>query len=575
MKHTKLLVVALLVALLACLAVNAMADETVCPTGVNGLHNWAVKEEGAIPATCTTQGVRLYVCQNTGCGASKVEYTNPLGHAWGEYKQIKDATCAQPGVQQQVCTRCGHYSTENIRYTPAATGAHNFVVIAEGTAATCTVDGLKPIAKCSVCGAIDPNRDGSVAKATGHNITGKDWEVKREATCYQTGIIVKKCWTCGSEVETQETPKNNNHNWNVIVAAKPATCTTDGCKELQQCTLCGATRPGYDGAKIPAFGHNIVGKEWEVKREAHCYQTGIIVKKCKTCGAEIESQETPKIGDHVWNLVVVGKDPTCTTTGCKPLQQCLNCGATHPTDNGSQIPALGHKFSSWTTEPATCTKDGKSYSICERCGHVSVVVIPATGHSATWTPKEVGSGYVVWALHCGLCDMDLATQVVNNGEKAPSGTVNTGKANVDINYTGISKTEVVETAKKETKKTTTAKKTTNNTTAKKATNTATATAPKTEAAATEIPSAELKFGVAEYKVGDVTIKLNPDYTYTAELAEGETVALFVDADALAKPAEGNFVALSAEEATELPEGFVPTLVAIVKEADLPVATASK
>lgn len=573
MKHTKLLVVALLVALLACLAVNAMADETVCPTGVGGLHNWAVKEEGAVPATCTTQGVRLYVCQNTGCGASKVEYTNPLGHAWGEYKQIKDATCSQPGVQQQVCTRCGHYSTENIRYTPAATGKHEYQEIAAGNAATCTVDGMKPLAKCIYCGAIDPSRDGSVAKATGHNFNGVAWEPKSPASCLAKAKIQRKCLNC-DYYEVQETGELGAHVWGdkPVIPQKDPTCTATGCKAQYQCSVCGAYK---GGEVIDALGHDLNGVAWTVERESTCVGAGSIVRICRRCLQPIERQAVAANGQHKWteNPIIPGKEATCTTTGCKPQYQCTVCGALK---GGEEIPALGHKFSSWTTEPATCTKDGKSYSICSECGHVSVVVIPATGHSATWTPKEVGNGYVVWALHCGLCNMDLATQVVNNGEKAPSGTVNTGKANVDINYTGISKTEVVETAKKETKKTTTAKKATNTTTAKKATTTA--TAPKTEAVATEIPSAELKINVTEYKVGDVTIKLDfSNFTYTAdaELAEGETVALFVDADALAKPAEGNFVALSAEEATELPEGFVPTLVAIVKEADLPVATASK
>ena len=43
MKHTKLLVVALLVALIACLAMSASADTTTClsPAATNGQHVWA------------------------------------------------------------------------------------------------------------------------------------------------------------------------------------------------------------------------------------------------------------------------------------------------------------------------------------------------------------------------------------------------------------------------------------------------------------------------------------------------------------------------------------------------------
>lgn len=580
MKHTKLLVVALLVVLLASLSMVAMADETTCPTGVNGLHTWELTQE--IAAGCTTQGTRLYVCKNTNCGASKVEYTNPLGHKFTTWTQISEATCAKPGVQQQICERCGHASTETIRYTPAATGKHDYSVqVAAGSPAGCTTDGMKPIIKCSVCGAIDPNNDGSVIKAKGHDIIGKEWEVLREAHCDTTGIIVKRCWNCNDIVEKQETPKANDHQWNLVVGAKPATCTTDGCKDLQECIWCGAKRPGHDGSVVKAFGHDINGVAWEVIKEATCATEGVIGRKCKNgCGTWVEKQSTPKNNNHDYRLIVSGVPATCAANGSKDLYQCFNCGATDPKRDGSAIKALGHIFQDWNTVPATCTTPGYTASACARgCGHINKVTIPATGHSATWLPVSTSNGYTMYELRCTICKALLASQSVKNGDKAPSGTVNTGKADVDVNYTGVTSTKVVETAKNDTKKattkTSTAKKSTNTT------NTAKKAAPKTETKAAtvvtaEVPaSAELKFGVSEYKVGDVDVKLNADFTFEAELAEGQIVALFADADALAKPAEGNFVALSATEATTLPEGFVPTLVAIVTEAELPTAQAAK
>lgn len=385
MKNAKLLVLALLVVLLACVAVSASAAPH------EGSHVWNELVENYQAPGCETQGWRYYQCSIAGCGETRIDYIAPLGHNWGPYEQVKEATCGKPGIQQQKCSRCGHYNTQTILYAPNATGAHDFsVVVKPALDPTCTTAGWKALIKCSVCGAVDPNNDGSAKAATGHDVTGKEWEVEREAACNYEGSIVQKCKKCFAVVNRKSVPKNGNHNFNQVLPAK---------------------------------------------------------------------------------------EPTCTSTGCCALWQCLNCGATDTAvrlgyvgnyRDGRSIPALGHKWGAPVTEPATCTKAGMTVMTCERCGHIQKIAIPATGHSATWIPKDVQADHTIWTLRCGICGGELATQIVYKGEKAPSGTVNTGKADKDINYSA-NVNKVTETAKKSTKKTTAKKTTTTKTTATKAT----------------------------------------------------------------------------------------------------------
>jgi len=598
MKHTKLLVVALLVALIACLAMSASADTTTClsPAATNGQHVWAYDRTD--DPTCTTEGRIIFKCANAGCGETQITYTPAKGHVWGAYQQVKNPTCVSDGQMQRVCTVCGHYDTANIKYEPKATGVHNWVVIRDAVAATCTTNGYKKMEECSVCKA---TRGGDVIPASGHDFTGVAFEVKKEATCAAEGIVWRKCNNCGLYLDETKTPKSTEHTWATIVAQKDPTCTTSGCKKLEQCSVCGITR---GGDVIPALGHKLDGVAWTVKDEATCATEGVIVRICPVCNQIIEKQTTGKNSNHVWNEIIPQKDPTCETAGCKAMQQCSVCGATK---GGASIPATGHAWAVSHKVDATCTVDGKTVLSCPKCGGEQTIKVPAIGHSATWAPQagsNAANGYIIWELKCGICGQVLATQVVMNGDKAPSGTVSTAKAAVDASYTATVKGTVdvaknntkTSTAKSTSTKTSTAKSTSTKTTSAKSASTAStkaAAAPATETkkvatvaaapAALEANQAQLVADKHLYVVKNVageeivlTVNVvDGKITVEAKLAEGESLVLYANAEAIENPTAENTLVLTANEAVELPEAFANAIVAVVKTESLPTAVAAK
>lgn len=56
-----------------------------------------------LPPTCTEQGVTRYTCA---CGDSYEEYSSPLGHDWGRWHVIKEATTEEDGEEGMYCNRC-------------------------------------------------------------------------------------------------------------------------------------------------------------------------------------------------------------------------------------------------------------------------------------------------------------------------------------------------------------------------------------------------------------------------------------------------------------------------------------
>ena len=63
--------------------------------------------------TCTEQGYTTRTCSR--CGDSYVgEYTDALGHDWGEWAETTAPTCTEPGVGTRTCSRCGAAETNEL-----------------------------------------------------------------------------------------------------------------------------------------------------------------------------------------------------------------------------------------------------------------------------------------------------------------------------------------------------------------------------------------------------------------------------------------------------------------------------
>ena len=430
MKNTKLLVLVLLVALMACLSVTALA---ACDP-VAGTHDGTaiLDTVQSKAATCVTEGYIVYSCSN--CGTIMTRTVLPatgthIPDAWWNPNEATQKAC-QDIKEVQLCKYfdvCGHVFTDaaHTRIRPAEKD-HTWTTV-PGVEATCTADGKKPLDKCSVCGIARGNQnDGSVIKAFGHvyDYDAYPDEQPVPATCANTGINVYYCVVCHGAAKKVTVPKLTYH---VDAALKPIT-----------------------------------------------------------------------VADYI--MANPKLEATCLNDGCEAVYVCPTCGAHDPARNGQKIAAKGHQFVILETKLPTCTAKGYTMWECQRtwdlgngpikCGHILYEEQAAYGHSATWTPASVAADgtYTVWELRCGRCTGDdgkptvLAMQIVRKGDKAPSGTVNTGSTAKNDKVTTTKSGTTTVAKKTTTTKTTTAKKTT--TTAKAATTTAKA-APAATAVAVE------------------------------------------------------------------------------------------
>ena len=135
---------------------------------------------------------------------------------------------------------------------------------------TCTGAGEKTYT-CS-CG----HQYKDVISKTGHTAGG--WEVKENATCQKEGTEVKKCTSCGKEMESRAIAKTG-HTSSDWVVTKEATETAEGTK-VKTCTTCGTTLETASIAKV----EHTCNYQWETNGNTR-------TMKC-SCGATKGVTET-------------------------------------------------------------------------------------------------------------------------------------------------------------------------------------------------------------------------------------------------------------------------------------------
>lgn len=77
----------------------------------NYSHNFKLDQENSIKPTCTKDGKSFYKCE---CGAEKNITEHATGHAFGEWKITKAATCTEKGLWTCTCTRTGCGASKQI-----------------------------------------------------------------------------------------------------------------------------------------------------------------------------------------------------------------------------------------------------------------------------------------------------------------------------------------------------------------------------------------------------------------------------------------------------------------------------
>ena len=84
-------------------------------------------KESEVPATCTERGSYAAITYCTLCGNAltrETVYTDPTGHAWGEWTVVREATVDAEGLRQRVCANDpSHVETDPIP-KPESSGNH-------------------------------------------------------------------------------------------------------------------------------------------------------------------------------------------------------------------------------------------------------------------------------------------------------------------------------------------------------------------------------------------------------------------------------------------------------------------
>lgn len=335
-------------------------------------HEWKA-------ATCTEP----QTC--TKCGNTQGE---ALGHKYGEEKILKEATCAESGIKESVCTVCGEKKTTEI---PA--NGHKWILSQVLKEVTCSEEGNGKY-KCSVCGdtkyeeieklshkykdgyctvcyAEDPRgvdfnpTDEEKEKIDRINTIG-DREIKIKDDFFyllfafydeDNNTVVAPCvleiriendegetvYMAKRIVETSDysTWSNAYRKW---VLASPRIMFSD-IKE-------GSSSFGtvYFTVKLVStyfkeYGLSISGlpvhsfdKE-EVLTEATCGTDGVVRKTCSSCGDVIE-EKIPATGRHTYRKGTIAKEPTCTAEGLMEYA-CIVCGVVGRTE---KIEKLEHSY---------------------------------------------------------------------------------------------------------------------------------------------------------------------------------------------------------------------------------------
>ncbi len=331
--------------------------------------------------TCTEGGYTTYTCNR--CGDAYIDdYTDPLGHSWGEVVWGDWAESDDGGWDvsaSRTCSRCNEIKDLDVTVERTTTDAD---CITPGTiiyTASVTVDG--ETIKC-------PDSITVTGVALGH-----DWYYGDEDVTWSESP--EKGYTCTITFTCQN---DNSH-----VGAVTASANKDSDKSVEP--TCGedgkyvytASFTDPDGNRsytesyevtVVATGDHEYDYENPVYSWSDDYTSCTITCECKNCDAKC----VINVPETAINKIEI--DPTCTEDGTITYFFEYDDSEFGKTFSNSVTvtgkPATGHTPATDKAVEPTCTKTGLTEgSHCSVCDEILVAqeIIPATGH--TWNEGEV------------------------------------------------------------------------------------------------------------------------------------------------------------------------------------------
>ncbi len=437
-KSWKLILIALLAALLVCTCMSALADASSDPTKCDHPNAYWKDDEKSVPtsdhAGHVTTKTHERLCPDCGTVLETKSETESKTHDYEEcFQKSFPATCTADGYDLYKCPSCSdEWQIKTVSKLPHKNSGEGSVEWMEGLGGCMAQNWIEY--DCTECGQHIKEKEGEPYNAHQYEYV----DTYKNPTCQRDGWEGYVCKECGDKNNVTIYPKLDHvKNFMKCVGtnytvAKEATCT-EGGEMVGVCQFCQANiRITTEKA-----GHKM---KTEVVKKATCTESGISRAVCSNplCNyAEPEYVTPPSGHDYEHAIKHVPNEasglPNCTKPGTATYyEECPNCHAVLDGVN-TPIPALGHKYEpdngsyAEQVEVATCTSYGLLRVWCARCDDINAhidVQIPMIAHvhsdapDAWTTSKDVG-GYDATCVNTGLavnlclkCHGDPQTKVV-------------------------------------------------------------------------------------------------------------------------------------------------------------------
>ena len=299
-------------------------------------------------------------------------------HKWDKGRVTKEPSCKEEGEILYTCSVCKETKVEAL----AKTDNHQWGEWTTITKPTCSTKG-KEVRECSKCSKTEERAIPTIP----HTVVK---EADKAATCTEDGYKGREyCSVCNTTIKERTIIPATGHQWGEWHTTLAKTCTTDG-KEVRECSKCSK----IEERTIPATGHDVklVGA-----KDSTCTSKGYSGNEvCKTCGKTIKTGHELPLAQHTPKKEE-GVAATCTNNGHEGNTVCEVCGET--LKEGKVIPKLGHDWSNengkctrcgeshkhsfgegTTIKELTCTQDEEIDYTCSECGYVKKEITKATGH---------------------------------------------------------------------------------------------------------------------------------------------------------------------------------------------------
>ena len=409
-------------------------------------HQYPLTYVGYKAATCLEAGKEAHYkcerCHKTFSDASGTEEISnvvipALGHSYGDWYTVTEATCTEPGLKRRGCVRCDYFETEVI----SALG-HNLGDWFVYTAATCTEDGEER-RTCSRCDYYESR----TIDATGHVSDGKIYGIDDSDYhwyhCIVDDVIYgKEIHTYGDWRDTEAPGMSRErecsvchhidytelpHIWHYVEPVEPD-CTNSGNYGYWWCEL-------HTGEYTSDEAHEVIITRTDIFRpiaghtmEHHPYNAETCRNDgnteywyCTVChkyfsdalgNTEIELSDT--VITHHTVIKVEAVSPTCTEEGNIEYWHCSKenryfsdeACTNEITAVDTVAPALGHTFHNPPIVSDYHHDDYRHWLYCERCKkefYVDEGILTEGKETHIWGEPEVCDDGLHYVRTCTVC----------------------------------------------------------------------------------------------------------------------------------------------------------------------------